>query len=462
MLAVGGILGGLLGGIGKIFGGIASSVAGSVVGAVASAITQAVGEMVKTIATLWVHVPTPDLVTGGGSSGVSVQPSATVGFLQGNLQWLTVAVLVASVGIGGARLAIEYKREERVARELLTGLVRFIVASGIGVGLIWLLVQAGDEFSTWIIERSLQCVTVSGHRVCSDFGANVLVLFGFTALGTSGLGAAMLVIIFGVFAIIASAIQVALMYARGVLLVLFGGMLPLAAANFMTETGRHQWRRAVTWSTAAVLYKPAAAIVYAAAFRLAGEHAFDGGGQGSAVIAGLMMIVLALLALPALVRFIAPATAVLAGGGMGALVAGAAGAAAMSIPAGAWAGGSTAVDSAGSAGGPSPLGAPETSADPGPGEAVASAPPGGASRNGSGSGASGNGGADSGEGGTVELATADGASGGEVAAGGSWGAAGAGAAGVHAAQVAAAARSRAADEATGSGEPEGGPDGADA
>ena len=78
------------------------------------------------------------------------------------------------------------------------------------------------------------------------------------------------------------------------------------------------------------LYKPAAAIIYAVAFKLGGQ-------QGAlALLDGVMMLILAILALPALLRFLVPATSALAaGGGTGVMLAGAAGAAAMRMPSGA-------------------------------------------------------------------------------------------------------------------------------
>ena len=65
----------------------------------------------------------------------------------------------------------------------------------------------------------------------------------------------------------------------------------------------------LAWLLAFALYKPAAAIVYAVAFDLAGQPG------ALALLDGVMMLVLAILALPALLRFVVPATSALAGGG---------------------------------------------------------------------------------------------------------------------------------------------------
>jgi hypothetical protein len=132
-----------------------------------------------------------------------------------------------------------------------------------------------------------------------------------------------------------------------------------------TEAGRVWLRRALAWTVAFVLYKPAAAVVYATAFRLAGTRLHHdaaalntppvptvpaGGGapvppsltadQTSsglvAVLTGLMLMVLALVALPALLRFLTPLVHATAGTpGRGAALAGALPTGAMALAGGA-------------------------------------------------------------------------------------------------------------------------------
>lgn len=405
----------VMGFLGVHVGNPITSLAGDVVSAVAHAIFSAVGQMVAAVATLWVHVPTPDLVASGCDPSTGpCQPSDTVGFLQSDLKWLTVAVAAVSLGVGASRLVIDARRGEQAGRELLGGLVRFVVVSGLGVTLIWMLVQVGDSFSTWILNQSLQCVTVNGTRSCSDFGANMTVLLGFGTASAVSLGWGMLLILLGLVVILASVIQVLLMYMRGGLLVLFAGLIPLVAANWTSEMGKHQYKRGIAWTTAAVLYKPAAAVVYAAAFRLAGQNVFAGGGAIGSVLAGLMMMILALVALPALVRFVAPVTAAVAGGGMAGILGAGAGYAALrsGLPTGAAGDGS--VEAAllsggrggGGGGGGGPGGADTIGGGGGP-----VAPSGGGSANGGSSNGRGGGGGGSSSGGGG-AAVGDGANGG--------------------------------------------------
>ena len=106
----------------------------------------------------------------------------------------------------------------------------------------------------------------------------------------------------GIIAFLATVIQIMLMLVRGGMLVLLVGTLPLVAAFSNTEMGMQWFRKAGAWLVAFALYKPAAAIVYAVAFDLAGQPG------ALALLDGVMMLVLAILALPALLRFVVPAT----------------------------------------------------------------------------------------------------------------------------------------------------------
>ena len=102
------------------------------------------------------------------------------------------------------------------------------------------------------------------------------------------------------------------MVVRAGMLVLLAGALPLSASFTNTEAGRMWFQRFVAWMAAFILYKPAAAIIYATAFRLMSSDVFDGDGLMS-VLVGVALMVIALVALPALLRFFAPMTATLAG-----------------------------------------------------------------------------------------------------------------------------------------------------
>jgi hypothetical protein len=144
--------------------------------------------------------------------------------------------------------------------------------------------------------------------------------------------------------------QIVLMIIRGGLLVILTGIFPTAAAFTNTEAGKGWFQKCTAWLIAFILYKPAAAIVYATAFQLSGSKIFGnvGGGKdfGSALlttVTGLALMIIALFAMPALMRFVTPMVGAVAGGG-GASAAGMVGAPAS---------GAISMGSAGRGGGPS-------------------------------------------------------------------------------------------------------------
>lgn len=243
--------------------------------------------------------------------------SSTVAFLQGSLWWYVGAAAVLSVIVGATRMAWEQRAEP--GRDLLKSLFTLIVVAGASVTVIGLLVTAADAFAVWILNNATSCDVTDD----ACFSRNIITLLNMAALAPAG---SLLVIILGLVAILASAVQILLMVARGGMLVILTGILPLAASATNTEMGKAWFKKALGWLIAFILYKPAAAIVYATAFKLVGTDVFQDDGTGViSVLTGLMLMLVALFAMPALMRFVTPLVAATSSGGGGLAAAGAAG-----------------------------------------------------------------------------------------------------------------------------------------
>jgi hypothetical protein len=280
----------------------------------AQAVADAVGNTVKTLGTFWVDVGTPALTAAPGGSTAS----DPVSFLQNSLYFWTASLAVMSVLVGAGKMMIE--RRGAPLRDLVRSLATLIAVSGAGVAAVGLLTVAADQFSVWIITNS-----TNG----TSFNENITTLLALSA--TSPIGSIMIILL-GLIAILASVIQIVLMIIRGGLLVILTGIFPTAAAFSNTEAGRGWFQKCMAWLIAFILYKPAAAIVYATAFQLSGSKIFgnvgDGKDFGSALLAtvtGLALMIIALFAMPALMRFVTPMVGAVAGGN-GAMAAGAVGA----------------------------------------------------------------------------------------------------------------------------------------
>jgi hypothetical protein len=387
-------------------GSAANKVAGDFVQMAATDAANAADSLLKTLATSWTNIATPNLA-GGSGNGAAAQ------LLQGDLKFVTLWVGVASLLVAAGRMA--YMRRADPLREAAMGLIRLLLVGGMGIIAIDTFAAIGDQFSSYVLSSATTSQAGGLNQATS--------LFKLT--GAAGFSAVpFLLLILALLAVLSTLVQLFLIIIRGALLVLIGGTWPLAAAASMT-TGGSQWFKKVTgYLVAFLLYKPAAAICYAAAFKLIASAGPD---PVVAQIEGVVLIIMATLTLPALLKFVVPAVSSAGGFGAGeALAAGAAvatGAAAI-IATG---GGSAAAGAgaSGAAGIAAPAGA-ATAGPGGPGGPPGAAPPGGGGPGGGGPpGVPGpDGGGDSSGGNEKDLVTASvGGSGGGSGPGGGDGAA---------------------------------------
>ena len=290
---------------GDVSCGVGNAVSGIVddaIGNLAKSILEGMSQMVTTLSTFWVAMPTVNLATGDG-----VTPSPVVGFVNSGLGSWTLTLAVLSVILGGTRMIWEQRGAP--LKDLLRSLLTLTLVSGLGLAVISILVIAADAFSVSIIDRA-----TDGKGFAEAM--SLLVMMNQTGTGV------FILIILGLVGLIASLVQIVLMIVRTGMLVILAGILPTTAAFTNTEMGRQWFQKAVGWTIAFILYKPAAAIVYAVAFQLMGSAA-SGGNVLLGPITGFALMIVALLALPALMRFVTPMVGAVAsgtGGGAGAMV----------------------------------------------------------------------------------------------------------------------------------------------
>lgn len=280
----------------------AVSVAGSdVLSQIAKAMASAADGLLNTLSTFWMNVETPDM-TGTGSP---------VAAIQGDIRWLTACTAVVCVLVAAARMAIRRRGEPGTVMAI--GLARLVVVSAVATFLIQTAGQLGDTFSADLM-RSAHLGSTGWSGVIST-----------TALAGAFAGGDGMLLIIALLVVFSSLIQLALMILRVGLMVIMTGTLPLAAAASMSDWGENWWRKHVAWLTAWLLYKPAAALLYAAAFTLTDQTNGEKR-TGVEVISGFMLLILSILILPALLKVIVPMTARLGAASSGTLAMGAAGA----------------------------------------------------------------------------------------------------------------------------------------
>jgi hypothetical protein len=277
-----------------------SGVLDDAIGNLAKAIMEGMSQMVTTLSTFWVSMPTANLAS---QDGVTASPA--VGFVNSELGYWTLALAVLSVILGGTRMIWEQRGAP--LKDLLRSLLTLTLVSGLGLAVISILVIAADAFSASIIDRA-----TDGKGFAHAMA--ILVMTNQTGVGV------FILVILGLVGLLASLVQIVLMIVRGGMLVILAGILPTTAAFTNTEMGRQWFQKAIGWTIAFILYKPAAAVVYAVAFKLMGS---SGGNVLLGSITGFALMIVALLALPALMRFVTPMVGAVAsgsGGGAGAAV----------------------------------------------------------------------------------------------------------------------------------------------
>ena len=321
-------------------GAVASKVTNSFLDEVRKSAADATTTILKTLGTFWLNIPSPkvsnlsDSQLTGAAAPTNLQASGAAGVLQGNLGYLTILAAVVGLIVCGARLGITGRSEH--GSEAVKMLVRLIAVTAAGAGIVDILIKGGDVFSPWIISSAT-------GAPFDQTAPSLLTNEGLLAMTP------LLTIIVAIFALFGAGAMVIFMILRGALLIILIAVWPLSASLTGTEQGLQWYKKINAYLIAFVLLRPVASIIYAAGFLLIKDgHDFQTTDPGvSALMAsltGMAILAVAGLSLPALLRFVAPATAAGSGAMTGAAVMGAAvavGAAAVTMGAGATAGGAS-------------------------------------------------------------------------------------------------------------------------
>lgn len=266
---------------------------------------------------------------------VDLSTSSSLAWFQVSISAVTVFLVVMGLMLAGIKTMMD--RNGRPLREVAESLGKVVFVTVAGSLAVQVFVVGGDAFGKWILKSA-----------GLDSGT-------FTVATTALTASPGLAIIIGIFGILTVLIQWGVMFVRGAILPLLVAWWPVSAAAAMLEGGKKSFEGVTRWIIAFLIYSPVAASIYALAWRL--KNGKDGVGG---VVNGWVLIVLAVLTLPALLRLIAPATSAMgkmAGGVMAMGMTTAAVGAGIAVGAavatgGASAGASGAAAGGGSAGGP--------------------------------------------------------------------------------------------------------------
>jgi hypothetical protein len=265
-------------------GDAVGAAAGGVLGnAFAEAMRDGAAWVVRTTIGWWIDVPAIDL---------AASPATTI---RGYVLWLAAAVAVGGAVWQGVVVAVSRRPEPMFMA--VRGLFYLALWSAIGIVGPAAALRAGDSFSSWVL----------GRAAGGQASERLLRLASLSTVDSAGA-----VIVLGLAIMLLGLAQAVLMMLREGSVVVLSGAVVLAAAGSLTQATRPWLPRVLGWMAALICYKPAAALVYASALAMVGE-----GDDPRTVVLGLTMMLLAVIALPALMRLFTWTTSTASGGGGG-------------------------------------------------------------------------------------------------------------------------------------------------
>ncbi|GIJ67948.1 hypothetical protein [Virgisporangium ochraceum] len=258
----------------------------SVVDGLAGAISEAQSSLITATVTWWLYLPPVD--AGGAPAAQTLQ------------QWmLPFAVLVVTGGILWQSLLLIINRKGEPLLTIAKGLFTTAMWGAVSLAGVQLLLQACDAWTEWVLTAGLNCEPGLGQDVecktdaLSERIQTVLTPAGFTS-------ASVLIVIVSFFALLASITQAMLLLFRNGAIIVLAGMLQLAAAGSFTSATSNWLRRVLGWLLALTFYEPFAATTYAVAFMLIGDRDNT---DTATWFTGAAMLVLSIIALPAMMKF---------------------------------------------------------------------------------------------------------------------------------------------------------------
>lgn len=264
---------------------------------------------VAQVSTFWMDTPSPDV------------DNAAVTSLRDDLSWYVAGFAILGFLIGLIKLVMSQDVKNSLIG-LGTPIVNLILAATAYATGIGLLLTASDEFSKWIVERSTG----------GDVDLTQMLTTGAALIASPGPAFLLFILL-----LLGAVINLLFMYFRDVMFLILSAFIVVLAAASGSEQGRQAWRKANGWLIALLLYKPVAAGIYSLGFRMLVEGSAPEGEEATvpeamhSTLIALLILLLAALALPALIKFIVPA----AGVGAGAFSGGAALGAGVTLAAGA-------------------------------------------------------------------------------------------------------------------------------
>lgn len=272
-----------------VLGGAVGDVASSAWDSICKSFADAATEVLQAFAKTFVNIPNVDVASSGIKSVYGIS--------------LGLAGLVAALLLIGQVIRTAITHDGSALAHGLVGVGKAALAFMLTLTIAGTSLAAADEITRYIVDASF-----GGTQQFSDKIAKLVAWDPSTS--------ASLILVFAVIAILLTVVLWFEMLLRNAAFGILIATSPIAASGQVSETTKAWWSKLVATSVQLVILKPIVALVFALGFNMAGSSQ-----DVETTLAGMLVLLLAAVAWPAVARFFSFASVQVGGGaGLGALL----------------------------------------------------------------------------------------------------------------------------------------------
>ncbi|MEU8419598.1 hypothetical protein AB0C15_01815 [Micromonospora sp. NPDC048835] len=222
--------------------------------------------------------------------GFSENSAGVPGQISDQVEWIVTYLAIGSVLFAAAKMALDRRGE--AGKVAIQGFLRVILVAGAGTYVAANVVKLSDDYADHLYQSA--ALNLVKSVPCIDLGTTT---------------EAFLLLFLAFLLLLSAIVHVLMLYIRLGVVTMLLGTLPMAAAASMTNWGTGWWRKHLGWLIAWLIYKPAVGLIM-----FSGAAMISEGNRTSLAhmrIAGVGVLLLSAIAMPALLKIIVPATAAL-------------------------------------------------------------------------------------------------------------------------------------------------------
>jgi hypothetical protein len=269
---------------------VAIAVSNTMFGQISMLITTAEEWLIDVSASWWVIVPSISLYPDAHNTNPDAAPIDAVANLHALIMPITMVVAVGGMLWNGLLMVLSRKPAPLV--NVMRGLWNTALWAAVGIFGTQLLLAGSDALSNYVIITALRSV---GNP---SFAKRLSVML-VPVTGQGGLPVGMVILVGGI-ATVCAFVQAILMLFRDGSVLILAACTPLAASGSFANATNGWKNKLLSWQLALIFYKPMAAMVYAVSIWLTGENSSI---DPRVLLFGVAMMIVALIALPVLLKF---------------------------------------------------------------------------------------------------------------------------------------------------------------